>query len=138
MERGLDGALDAGGALLAGVRERTQGDGGVGDDQAQEAVQLAVVGVDALAAQRLEVREDLADALDGGLGALHMHGVGAQIDAHAKRVFHEPEVFIASPEEGLKVGRDLQVDLQWVRWPPKGLDRARGRPAASGCGQVYP
>jgi hypothetical protein len=49
-----------------------------------------------------------------------MHGVGAQINAHAERVFHEPEVFIASPEEGLQVGRDLQSDLQWVRWPPKG------------------
>ena len=112
---GLDGALDAGRALLAAVGERTQGDGGVADDQAQESVQFAVVGIEALLAQRLEVREDLADALYGGLGTSDVDGVGAKIDAYAERVFHEAEVFIASPEEGLQVGRDLQGDFQRIR-----------------------
>jgi hypothetical protein len=78
------------------------------------------VGIDALAAQGLEVGEDLADADDGGFGAFDVDGVGAKIDAHAERVFHEAEVFIASPEEGLEVGRDLQSDFQRVRWPPRG------------------
>jgi len=41
-----------------------------------------------------------------------MDGVGAQIDADVERVFDEVEVFIASPEEGLQVGRDLQGDFQ--------------------------
>src|ERR1035437_11178311 len=49
-----------------------------------------------------------------------MHGIGAKIDADAERVFHEPEVFIASPTQGLKIGRDLQSDLQRFRWPPVG------------------
>jgi hypothetical protein len=47
-----------------------------------------------------------------------MDGIGTKIDAHAKRVFHEPEVFIASPEQGLQIGGDLQSDLQGFRWPP--------------------
>ncbi len=81
---GLDGALDAGGALLAGVGERLESNGRVGDDQAQEGVQLAVVGVDALAAQGLEVGEDLADALDGGFGALR-HGRRRSADRCARR-----------------------------------------------------
>jgi hypothetical protein len=65
-----------------------------------------------------------------------MDGVGAKIDADTERVFHEAEVFIASPEKGLEVGRDLQSDLQWVRWPPRGVDRMRSRPTArrKGCG----
>jgi hypothetical protein len=44
-----------------------------------------------------------------------MHGIGTKIDAHTERVFHEPEVFIASPEKGLQIGRDLQRDLQRIR-----------------------
>jgi hypothetical protein len=47
-----------------------------------------------------------------------MHGVGAQIDPNAELVFHKPEVFIASPEQRLKVGRDLKGDLQRNRQPP--------------------
>jgi hypothetical protein len=47
-----------------------------------------------------------------------MHGVGAEIDPHAERVFHQSEVFIASPKQRLKIGRDLQSDLQRFLWPP--------------------
>jgi hypothetical protein len=78
-----------------------------------------------------------------------MDGVGAKIDAHAERVFHEPEVFIASPEQGLQIGGDLQSDLQRFRWPPvrrgevevnqaKAIARAQGRPTAGtmSCGQA--
>ena len=115
---GLDGALDAGGALLAGFGHGAKGGRGIGHDQAQHAVQFAVVGMDALAAQGLEVLKDAPDAGDAFVGALHMHGVGAKIDADAERVFHQPEVFIAGPEQGLKVGRDLQSDLQRVQRPP--------------------
>ena len=80
--------------------------------QAQHAVQFAVVGIDALAAQRLEVLKDALDASHRVFRPFHMHGVGAKIDAHAERVFHQPEVFIASPKQGLKVGRDLQISVQ--------------------------
>ena len=86
--------------------------GGIGHHQAQHAVQFAVVGIDALAAQRLEVLEDALDAGHAFVGPLHVHGVGAQIDADAERVFHQSEVFVAGPEQGLKIGRDLQSDLQ--------------------------
>jgi hypothetical protein len=58
------------------------------------------VRIDALAAQGLEVLKDALDAGDARFRSFHVHGVGAQIDAHAERVFHEPEVFIASPETG--------------------------------------
>ena len=43
----LHHALDAGGALLAGVDQRTQRDRRIGDDQLQHAVQFAVVEIDA-------------------------------------------------------------------------------------------
>ena len=71
-------------------------------------------GIDALSAQRLEVLEDAPDAGHAFFRSLHVHGVGAKIDADAERVFHQPEVFIASPEQGLEVGRDLQSDLQRI------------------------
>jgi hypothetical protein len=61
-----------------------------------------------------------------------MDGIGTKIDAHAKRVFHEPEVFIASPKQGLQIGSDLQSDLQWFRWPPV----LRGEVEWSGVGLV--
>src|ERR1035437_5084801 len=67
-----------------------------------------------------------------------MHGIGAKIDADAERVFHEPEVFIASPEQGLQVGRDLQSDLQWFRWPPMGEVDVEHRPPAVLLSQVLP
>ena len=55
---GLNHALDAGGALLAGVDEGFEGDGGVGDDELEHAVEFAVVEVDAGLAEGVEVGED--------------------------------------------------------------------------------
>jgi hypothetical protein len=49
-----------------------------------------------------------------------MHGVGTKIDVHIERIFHQHEIFIVSPEEGLEVGRDLQSDLQSFLKPPRG------------------
>jgi hypothetical protein len=63
-------------------------------------------------AQRLKVLKDAPDARYAGFRSLHMHSVGAQIDPHAERIFHQAEVFVASPEQGLKVGRDLESNLQ--------------------------
>jgi hypothetical protein len=64
-------------------------------------------------------------------------GIGAEIDPDAECVFHQPEVFIASPEQGLKVGRDLQSDLQRNRQPPMrwvGVDVERLRPEKAAAG----
>jgi hypothetical protein len=47
-----------------------------------------------------------------------MNRVGAKIDPHSQRVFHQSQVFVAGPEQGLEVGRDLQSDLQWFKQPP--------------------
>ena len=111
---GLHRALDSRRALLAGFGHGAQRGRRIGHHQAQHAVQFAVVGMDALAAQRFEVLEDAPHARHASFRAFHVHGVGAQVDAHAKRVFHQTEVFIAGPEQGLKVGRDLQSDLQRI------------------------
>ena len=59
---GLDGALDARRALLAAVCQRAQRGCRIGDHQTEHSVQLAVVGIDALAAQGLEILEDALDA----------------------------------------------------------------------------
>jgi hypothetical protein len=37
-----------------------------------------------------------------------MQGIGTQIDANMQVLLEEPEVLIASPEQGLQVGRDFQ------------------------------
>jgi hypothetical protein len=37
-----------------------------------------------------------------------MEGVGTQVNAYVEVLLKEPEIFIASPEEGLQVGRDFQ------------------------------
>ena len=68
--------------------------------------------------KRLEVLEDALHARHALFRSLHVNGIGPQIDPDAERVFHQPEVFIAGPEQGLKIGRDLQSDLQRIRQPP--------------------
>ena len=76
----LHGALDARGALLAGIGKRTQRRGGIGHHQAQHAIQFAVVGIDALPSERFEV---LKNALDSGhrfVRPFHVHGVGSKVD----------------------------------------------------------
>jgi hypothetical protein len=37
-----------------------------------------------------------------------MQGIGTQIDADMQVLLEESEVLIASPEQGLQVGRDFQ------------------------------
>jgi hypothetical protein len=63
-----------------------------------------------------------------------MHGVGAKIDMNAERVFHEPDVFIASPEQGLQIGRDLQGNLQRFSAASSIALRSEGEPAAQSGG----
>jgi hypothetical protein len=44
--------------------------------------------------------------------------IGAEINPHTELVFHQTQIFVAGPEQGLKIGRDLQSDLQWNKRPP--------------------
>ena len=105
---GLDHALDSGGALLAGIHEGLEGDGGVGDDQLEHAVELAVVEVDAGFAERVEVGEDAGDAVDIGLRAGELDVVGAEVDGYVETIFHEAEVFVAGSVERFNTGCDLE------------------------------
>src|SRR5271155_5660061 len=68
--------------------------------------------------QRFKVREDALHPANALLRPLHMNRVGAEINPHAERVFHQSQVFVAGPKQGLKVGRNLQSDLQWNKRPP--------------------
>jgi hypothetical protein len=95
------------------------------------------MGVDALASEGFEVLKDALDPSYAILRSLYTDGVGAQIDADAERVFHEPEVFIASPKQGLEVGSDLQSDLQRIRRPPGrrlGVKNDRPQPLGAATG----
>ncbi len=79
----LHGALDPRRTLLASISDRTQRGGWVGDDQAQHTVQLSVVRIDALAAERFEVLKDAPDSSHRFFRPLHVYGVGSQIDLYA-------------------------------------------------------
>jgi hypothetical protein len=37
-----------------------------------------------------------------------MKRIGTQVDADVQILFEQPEILIASPEQGLQVGRDFQ------------------------------
>ena len=106
---GLDHALDAGGALLAGVDEGAEGDGGIGDDQLEHAVELAVVEVDAGLAEGVEVGEDAGDAVDAASSVTgDLDGVGAEIDGDVQAIFHEAKIFVAGSVQGLNAGGDFE------------------------------
>src|SRR5579863_5416476 len=75
--------------------------------------------IDALPPQPLEVLKHALYAGNAVIRPFHVHRVGAKIDLDAKAIFHQLEVFIAGPEQGLKVWGDLQSDLQCFQCPPK-------------------
>jgi hypothetical protein len=105
---GLDHTLDAGGTLLAGVDERFECDGGVGDDEFEHPVEFAVVEVDAGFSEGVEVEEDLFNTGDILGFAGYLDGVGAEIDRDVEFVFEEPEIFVVGPVEGLDARGDFQ------------------------------
>jgi len=55
-----------------------------------------------------------------------MHGIGAKIDPDTEFVFHQPEILIASPEQGLKVGRDLRAIFKGFVGLQCGVDGVNG------------
>jgi hypothetical protein len=77
------------------------------------------VRINALPAQRLEILKDALHPTDTFFRPFHVHCIRAKIDLDAKVIFHQPEVFIAGPEQGLKVWGDLQSDLQCFQYPPR-------------------
>ena len=105
---GLDHALDAGGALLACVDERFEGDGGVGDDEFEHAVEFAVVEVDAGFSEGVEVGEDLFDAGDAVGFAGDVDGVASEIDGYVQLVLEEAKIFIVGPVEGFYARSDFE------------------------------
>ena len=84
MRARLHGALDARRALLAGIGQRAQRGRRIGHHQPQHPVQFAIVRIDALSPQRLEVLKDALDSRHALFRSLHVHGVGAKIDPHAE------------------------------------------------------
>ena len=105
---GLHHALDAGRALLAGFDEGAEGHGGVGDDQAEHAVELAVLERDAGLAEVLVVAEDAGDPVDVLVGSGDVDSVGAEIDGHVQAIFEEAKIFVASPVQGLNASSDFE------------------------------
>src|ERR1700722_4381691 len=95
------------------------------------------MGMHALLSQRLEVLEDALHNGNALVRTLHMNRVGAQIDTHAKRVFHQSEIFVTGPEEGLKGGCNFQSNLQLIWRPPAhfsgNVGPRRPRSAVSGA-----
>ena len=104
----MDHALDAGGALLACVDERLEGDGRVGDDELEHSVEFAVVQVDAGFSEGVEVGEDLFDADDAVGFAGDVDGVGAEIDSYVEFVLEEAEIFVVGPVEGFDARSDFE------------------------------
>ena len=84
-------------ALAAGVDERFEGDGGVGDDELEHAVEFAVLEIDAELSEGVEVGEDLFDTGDVVGFAGDLNRVGAEIDRDVEFVFEEPEIFVVGP-----------------------------------------
>jgi len=62
--------------------------------------------------QPFKVREDASNPSHAILSPLNMHRVGAKIDSHTEHVFHQSQIFVAGPKQGLKVRRDLQSYFQ--------------------------
>jgi hypothetical protein len=56
----------------------------------------------------LEIHEDALDSSHRIRLTFHINRVRPEIDTHMERIFHEPEVFVAGPEQGLKMGRDVE------------------------------
>jgi hypothetical protein len=123
----LDHPLDAGGALLAALGQGAQRDRRIGRDQAQHSVQFAILQQNSLAAQRFIVLENAFDAHNGVLGALDHDGIGYQIDARMEGVLHQSEIFVAGPEQGLKIGCDLEMFSHQARKRPPNAARRTPR-----------
>ena len=63
------------------------------------------------ALQMVVVGEHLFRAAHVACGAFDFDGLGPQIDGYVQAVFQQPQVFVAGAEEGLDIGRDLDILL---------------------------
>ena len=85
-----------------------QGDGGVGDDHLEHAVEFAVMQVDAALAEGIEVGKDALDPGDADGVAGDMDGVGTEIDGDVQAIFEEAEVLVVGAVERLDTGGDFE------------------------------
>ena len=100
---------------------------GIRRDQAQHAVEFAVLEENALTPQRLVILKDSLDAAKGVLRTLNRDRIGYQVDAHTESVLHQSQIFVAGPEQGLKIGRDLEMFSHQARKKPPGVARCGPR-----------
>ena len=83
----LHHAFYAGGALLSGVDELSEGGFGVGDDQLEQAVELAILKDYAGSAEGVEIGEDLCGSGYLRFFAGYVDGVGAEVDGDVESIF---------------------------------------------------
>ena len=106
--------------LLTCLGQTAQSNLGVRDHQLQHAMKLSVMEVHAGAPQMFIIGENPLYMGDALRMTLNMHRIRTKIDAHVEAVFHKPQIFIAGPKKGLKVGRDVQRFFhQAVKFPPQ-------------------
>ena len=79
----------------------------IGGDHAQEAVQIAVVEDVAFAHQRAVVGKDVGSARDARVFAFNFETIIEQARADIQPAFDQPNILVASPEQGLNAAADL-------------------------------
>ena len=109
-------------ALLAAVDQRAKRDFGIGGDDAQQAVEIAVLEDLAFADEREVVLEDSLGAGHVVGLAFDFDGVAAEFRADVQAGFDEPDVFIAGTEEALDASADLHAGFHLVGTRPPGND----------------
>ncbi len=79
-------------ALLAAVNQSSERYGRIGDDHLQQRMEFAVMRMDSLLAELLEVREDAFDSGDNCGFAQHLNRIGSQVDLDVQSIFHQTKV----------------------------------------------
>jgi len=79
-------------------------------------VEFAVLQGVSPATQGLVIVKESTETSQGVVRSVGMNAVGANVDAQAEGIFKQDEVFIAGPEEGLKMRRNLEYGFQTM--PP--------------------
>src|SRR5262249_52894288 len=110
--------------LLARFGQAAQCGRFVLDDHAQHGAQVALRKVMPGAAKAVEVGEDLLRPRDVAGRALDLDAVRLQSHSDVQAVFQDLQVLVASSEELLNVGNDLDVFLHSACAVSSGIERA--------------
>ncbi len=94
-------------ALLAALEERAQRDFGIGGDDAQQTVEIAVLEDDAFAHEREIILENAFRAGDGVGLAFDFERVRAQPGADVQTGFEQADIFVARAEKAFDTAADL-------------------------------